>query len=86
MLCYTICIRDKPRRKLMASSNVTKITVNLPTQLVEFLQEEADREQVPVTTVIRRAIKMEQFWVANERANKKILIEDNGNIRELIRQ
>ena len=70
----------------MASSNVTKITVNLPTQLVEFLQEEADREQVPVTTVIRRAIKMEQFWVANERANKKILIEDNGNIRELIRQ
>ncbi len=70
----------------MASSNITKITVNLPTQLVEFLQEEAEREQVPVTTVIRRAIKMEQFWVANELANKKILIEDNGNIRELIRQ
>ncbi len=70
----------------MASSNITKITVNLPTQLVEFLQEEAEREQVPVTTVIRRAIKMEQFWVANERANKKILIEENGNIRELIRQ
>ncbi len=70
----------------MASSNITKITVNLPTPLVEFLQEEAAREQVPVTTVIRRAIKMEQFWVANELANKKILIEDNGNIRELIRQ
>jgi len=67
-------------------SGFKKITVNLPTEQVEFLQQLATKEKVSVVDVLRRAINAEKFFADNEAANRKILIEDGSRIREVIRR
>ncbi len=61
------------------------VTFNLTNDLVEFLQAQANLEQVPVTTIIRRAIKLEKFLIETEQSNKKVLIEHDGVIHQLSR-
>ncbi len=63
-----------------------KVTVNLPTEQVEFLQNLAAKEKLSVVDVLRRAINSEKFFVDNESAKRKILIEDGTRIREVIRK
>jgi transcriptional regulator of met regulon len=63
-----------------------KVTVNLPTEQVEFLQRLAAEEKVSVVDVLRRAINSEMFFVENEKGNRKILVEDGARIREVIRK
>ena len=63
-----------------------KVTVNLPAEQVAFLQELATREKVSVVDVLRLAINSEKFFVDNEIAKRKILIEDGTRIREVIRR
>jgi len=63
-----------------------KITVNLPLDQVEFLESLALKDRVSVVDVLRRAINSEKFFVENEGANRKILIEDGSRIREVIRK
>lgn len=63
-----------------------KVTVNLPAEQVAFLQELAAKEKISVVDVLRRAISSEKFFVDNESANRKILIEDGSRIREVIRR
>lgn len=67
-------------------SDFKKVTVNLPIEQVAFLQELAAKEKVSVVDVLRRAINSEKFFVENEIANRKILIEDGSRIREVIRR
>lgn len=66
-------------------NNFQKITVNLPVEQLEFIKEVAAKEQISVVDVLRRAIKAEKFFLENERAKKKILIEDGSRIREVVR-
>lgn len=62
-----------------------KITVNLPDEQVAFIQEIADAENRTFTEVLRRSINTEQFFIEQEKAGRKVLVEDGDNIREVLR-
>jgi predicted transcriptional regulator len=64
-----------------------KVTVNLPEEQVAFLQNLAEAEHLSFTDVLRRSINSEKFFVEQEKANRKVLVEDAGQrIREVIRK
>jgi predicted transcriptional regulator len=66
---------------------VKKVTVNLPEDQVRFLQEIAAREHMTFTDVLRRAINSEKFFVQQEQAGRKVLVEESGQrIREVVRK
>jgi hypothetical protein len=66
------------RKSMMATpSNVKKVTFNLPNDQVEFLQRVSAQEGVSVTDVLRRAINAEKFFIDQEKAGCKVLIEDS---------
>lgn len=55
-----------------------KITVNLPDDQVAFLQGIAATEDITFTDALRRAINSEKFFVQQENAGRKILVEEAG--------
>ena len=64
-----------------------KVTVNLPEDQVQFLQNIAAKEHLSFTDVLRRSINSEKFFVEQENAKNKILIEGADNrIREVMRR
>ncbi len=66
---------------------VRKVTVNLPVDQIDFLQDIARKENVTVTDVLRRAINSEKFFVQQEESGNKVLIEGPGQrMREVIRK
>lgn len=66
---------------------VRKVTVNLPEDQVDFLQQIARKENVTVTDVLRRAINSERFFVQQEASGNKVLVEVPGQrMREVIRK
>lgn len=66
--------------------DVRKVTVNLPLDQIEFLQKLAQEESVTFTDVLRRSINSERFFVEQQKANKKILVEEPGQrLREVVR-
>lgn len=70
----------------MFVKNVKKVTVNLPKDLIEFLQEVAEKDKTTFTSALRRAIKAEKFFVDQEKAGHTVLVEDkNKRLREVIR-
>jgi hypothetical protein len=71
---------------ILMQAEFKKVTVNLPTDQVEFLQSLAMKEKISVVDVLRRAINSEKFFVENETAKRKVLIEDGDRIREVIRK
>lgn len=67
--------------------SMKKVTVNLPEDQVAFLQQIAEAEHITFTDVLRRSINSEKFFVTQEKANRKILVEEEGQrIREVIRK
>jgi hypothetical protein len=64
------------------------VTVNLPDEDVRFLQEIAERDNLTFTDALRRSIKSEKFFVQNENAGGKVLVEEPGSqrVREVIRK
>lgn len=58
-----------------------KITVNLPSEQVEFLQRIAEKEHLTFTDVLRRSINSEKFFITQEESNNKILVEDTNTAR-----
>ncbi len=64
-----------------------KVTVNLPIEQVEFLQNLAKSNNINFTDALRRAIKSEEFFVEQESNGRKILIEEEGQrLREILRK
>ncbi len=64
-----------------------KVTVNLPDEQIRFLQELAEREHSTVTEILRRSINAERFFVEQEQAGRKILVEEKGQrLREVLRK
>ena len=63
-----------------------KVTVNLPDDQVDFIQKIADAENRTFTEVLRRSINTEKFFVEQEKSGNKILLENGGNIREVLRK
>lgn len=63
-----------------------KVTVNLPDEAIQFLQQLAEREHITFTEALRRSIKAERFFVEQEQAGSKILVEGKDKrIREVLR-
>jgi len=66
---------------------VKKVTVNIPDEQVQFLQDISQRENISFTDALRRAINSEKFFVQQESAGRKVLVEEAGQrIREVIRK
>ena len=66
--------------------SVKKVTVNLPEDQVEFLQELAKRDNMTFTDALRRSIKSEKFFVEQEESGRKILVEEKDHkLREIVR-
>lgn len=64
-----------------------KITVNLPEDQVAFLQKIAEAEDLSFTDVLRRSINSEKFFINQEKAKRKVLVEDaDQRIREVMRK
>jgi hypothetical protein len=64
-----------------------KVTVNLPEEQVAFLQQIAEAEHISFTDALRRSINSEKFFVVQEKANRKVLVEEAGQrLREVIRK
>lgn len=64
-----------------------KVTVNLPEDQVQFLQEIAATEDLTFTDVLRRAINSEKFFVQQESTGNKVLVEGpDQRIREVVRK
>jgi hypothetical protein len=64
-----------------------KVTINLPEDQIQFLQDIAKKESVTFTDVLRRAINSEKFFVQQEGDGNKVLIEDSAKrIREIVRK
>lgn len=62
-----------------------KMTFTLPEESYREMQQIAEKENVPLTHVLRRAIKTEQFIKDQESHGKKILIDDGKSLERLVR-
>jgi hypothetical protein len=66
---------------------IKKVTVNLPEDQIQFLQELAQKENITFTDALRRAINSERFFVQQENSGNKVLVEEVGQrIREVVRK
>ena len=66
--------------------SIKKVTVNLPTDQVIFLQELAKKEHITFTDALRRSIGAERFFVEQQEAGRKILVEEKDKrLREVMR-
>jgi hypothetical protein len=67
--------------------NSRKVTVNLPEDQVLFLQKISSDESISFTDALRRSINSERFFVQQESAGNKILVDEgNQRIREVLRK
>jgi predicted transcriptional regulator len=64
---------------------VVKMTFTLPEESYREMQEIAEKENLPLTHVLRRAIKTEQFIKEQEKHGNKILIDTGGKLERLVR-
>lgn len=68
-------------------SEVTKVTVNLPSKVVAELEALAKREGTTLTNAIRQSIQINNFLSEQEEAKGKVLIETpDGKLQRLIRK
>lgn len=67
--------------------SIRKVIFNLPQDMIDFLQKQAEENHITVTDVLRRSINSERFFVEQEKAGHKILVEDRSHrIRQIVRQ
>ena len=62
------------------------VTTQILTEQVAWLEETAKRENVTPGDILRRAIDTEKFFVDQETAHRKILVQDGDRLREVIRR
>jgi predicted transcriptional regulator len=61
-----------------------KLTVNLSDDVAAALKSMADHNDVTVTDQLRRAISTEKWLTEVRDSKKKVLIEDNGKLQEVV--
>jgi len=59
--------------------NTQKVTLNLPSKLLEELRKEADKLGLSMTETIRRGIETELFLNKEEDSGSKIILEKNNH-------
>ena len=62
------------------------VTTQILTEQVAWLEETAKRENITPGDILRRAITTEKFFVDQETAHRKILVQDGDRLREVIRR
>ncbi len=62
------------------------VTTQILTEQVAWLEETAKRENITPGDILRRAINTEKFFVDQETAHRKILVQDGDRLREVIRR
>lgn len=62
------------------------VTTQILTEQVTWLEETAKRENITPGDILRRAINTEKFFVDQETAHRKILVQDGDRLREVIRR
>jgi predicted transcriptional regulator len=68
-------------------TDVTKVTVNLPSDVVEDLRELAEANHTTMTEAIRQSIKINKYLHDQEKADAKILIETpDGKYKQIVRK
>lgn len=68
-------------------SESTKVTFNLPTEVVEQLKQMASANGTTVTEALRRSITFTKFLADQEAQNAQIMIRDpDGRLARLIRK
>ena len=68
-------------------SDVTKVTVNLPNEVVAQLREIAANNHTTMTEAIRQSIVINKLLLDEERKDAKILIErPDGRFERIIRR
>lgn len=55
--------------------DITKVTLNLPTELVEKLKDKAASRKISTTEVIRRGLEADLFITGVEDEGGKVLLE-----------
>nr|VFK68017.1 MAG: hypothetical protein BECKUNK1418G_GA0071005_11861 [Candidatus Kentron sp. UNK]VFK73152.1 MAG: hypothetical protein BECKUNK1418H_GA0071006_11681 [Candidatus Kentron sp. UNK] len=60
------------RRKI----NLQDVIVSLPAKQIQFLKEQAAKEDLNVTDVLLRSINAEMFFVEQKELGRKILVEE----------
>lgn len=65
---------------------ISRVTFNLPKDEFDELKAFALSQGRSVTDTIRRAIGMDIFLSQQERAGKKLLIDDNGKTQVVLRR
>lgn len=64
-----------------------KVTVNLPEEQVQFLLDLAQKENLTFTAALSRSINSERFFVEQQDAGRKVLVEAAGQrLREVMRK
>lgn len=68
-------------------TELTKVTVNLPTKLLSELKKQASRRNMSMTDTIRRGLEMDLYLSNAENEGSKILLEKNDKqIVQVIRK
>ena len=62
------------------------VTTQILKEQVAWLEETAKRENITPGDILRRAINTEKFFVDQETAHRKILVQDGDRLREVIRR
>jgi hypothetical protein len=68
------------------SNEFTKATFNLPIEDLQALKKLAKANHVSVTSLVRKAIGTELYLNKIEATGSKLLIEENGVIKQITRK
>ena len=71
---------------LSESARPQRVTVVLPSDLVDFLQLLAQRDGSNFTLALRSAIRAQQFLIEQEDNGGKLMIEKDGDLWEVVRR
>jgi penicillin V acylase-like amidase (Ntn superfamily) len=65
---------------------VTKVTLNLPSELVEEIKQTAKKQNLTVTEIFRRSLQRDLFFSKEESTGGKVLVErPDGRMVEILR-
>jgi hypothetical protein len=62
------------------------IEVELPREVIQAVAEIADRDQVSFEVALQQTVQNEKFLDELISKGKKLLVEENGELRELVRE
>lgn len=65
---------------------VTKVTLNLPSDLVELIKKSAKEQHLSVTELFRRGLQTDLYLTKEENSGGKVLVQrNNGTMVEIFR-